>query len=144
MNAMKTEQKNTPRGLRNNNPLNIRRTADLWQGLRKEQRDPEFFQFKSNAWGYRAAFVVLRTYRNRYGANTIERIVKRWAPEGDGNDTEYYIRKVAVLTGLERNQIVNDQDPKSMMNLVAAMSRVENGIPARPGEVYMGWKLYQG
>lgn len=135
---------NLPRGLRNNNPLNIRRTKELWQGLKTEQTDPDFFQFESMCWGYRAAFVVLRTYRNRYKANTIERIVRRWAPEADGNDTEYYIRKVAVLTGLERKQIVDDQDPKTMMNLVAAMSRVENGIPARPGEVYMGWKLYQG
>lgn len=135
---------NLPRGLRNNNPLNIRRTKELWQGLKTEQTDPDFFQFESMCWGYRAAFVVLRTYRNRYKANTIERIVRRWAPEADGNDTEYYIRKVAVLTGLERKQIVDDQDPRTMMNLVAAMSRVENGIPARPGEVYMGWKLYQG
>lgn len=96
------------------------------------------------AWGYRAAFVVLRTYRNRYGINTVERIVRRWAPEKDGNDTEYYIRKVTVLTGLERTQIVDDQDPRTMMNLVAAMSRVENGVPARQVEVCKGWKLYQG
>ena len=143
---MTMENKKTllPRGLRNNNPLNIRRTANLWQGLSKEQNDPDFFQFESMAWGYRAAFVVLRTYRNRYGINTVERIVRRWAPEKDGNDTEYYIRKVTVLTGLERTQIVDDQDPRTMMNLVAAMSRVENGVPARQVEVCKGWKLYQG
>lgn len=141
---MENKKKMLPRGLRNNNPLNIRRTANLWQGLSKEQNDPDFFQFESMAWGYRAAFVVLRTYRNRYGINTVERIVRRWAPEKDGNDTEYYIRKVTVLTGLERTQIVDDQDPRTMMNLVAAMSRVENGVPARQVEVCKGWKLYQG
>lgn len=144
MMTMENKKKMLPRGLRNNNPLNIRRTANLWQGLSKEQNDPDFFQFESMAWGYRAAFVVLRTYRNRYGINTVERIVRRWAPEKDGNDTEYYIRKVTVLTGLERKQIVDDQDPKTMMNLVAAMSRVENGVPARQVEVCKGWKLYQG
>ena len=141
---MENKKKMLPRGLRNNNPLNIRRTANLWQGLSKEQNDPDFFQYESMAWGYRAAFVVLRTYRNRYGINTVERIVRRWAPEKDGNDTEYYIRKVTVLTGLERTQIVDDQDPRTMMNLVAAMSRVENGVPARQVEVCKGWKLYQG
>lgn len=141
---MNNELKNTPRGLRNNNPLNIRRTADLWQGLRQEQNDAEFFQFETMAWGYRAAFVVLRTYRNRYGANTIEKIVKRWAPEADGNDTEYYIRKVAVLTGLERNETVDERNPKMMMELVAAMSRVENGVPAVMREVMAGWNLYLG
>lgn len=141
---MNKETKNTPRRLRNNNPLNIRRSADLWQGLRKEQSDPEFFQFESIAWGYRAAFVVLRTYRHRYGANTIESIVKRWAPDADGNDTEYYIRKVAVLTGLARNEPVDDRNPKMMMELVAAMSRVENGVPAVMREVMAGWNLYLG
>ena len=144
MMTMENKKKLLPRGLRNNNPLNIRRTANLWQGLSKEQNDPDFFQFESMAWGYRAAFVVLRTYRNRYGINTVERIVRRWASEKDGNDTEYYIRKVTVLTGLERTQIVDDQDPRTMMNLVAAMSRVENGVPARQVEVCKGWKLYQG
>ena len=144
MMTMENKKKMLPRGLRNNNPLNIRRTANLWQGLSKEQNDPDFFQFESMAWGYRAAFVVLRTYRNRYGINTVERIVRRWAPEKDGNDTEYYIRKVTVLTGLERTQIVDEQDPRTMMNLVAAMSRVENGVPARQVEVCKGWKLYQG
>ena len=144
MMTMENKKKMLPRGLRNNNPLNIRRTANLWQGLSKEQNDPDFFQFESMAWGYRAAFVVLRTYRNRYGINTVERIVRRWAPEKDGNDTEYYIRKVTVLTGLERTQIVDDQDPRTMMNLVAGMSRVENGVPARQVEVCKGWKLYQG
>lgn len=130
--------------MRNNNPLNIRRTADLWQGLAEKQTDPEFFQFKSVAWGYRAAFVVLRTYRHRYGADTIESIVKRWAPPGDDNDTEFYIRKVAVLTGLDRDETIDDTDPQTMTELVAAMSRVENGVPARMSDVYAGWKLYQG
>lgn len=132
------------RGLRNNNPLNIRRSADLWQGMAEEQTDPEFFRFQSPAWGYRAAFVVLRTYRNRYGADTIERIVKRWAPPGDDNDTEYYIRKVAVLTGVDRNETLDPDDPHMMTELVAAMSRVENGVPARMADVYAGWKLYMG
>lgn len=35
------------RGIRNNNPLNIRRSADHWQGMRDEQTDPSFVQFKT-------------------------------------------------------------------------------------------------
>ena len=34
------------RGLRNNNPGNIRITKDKWQGLREKQEDKSFFQFK--------------------------------------------------------------------------------------------------
>ena len=47
------EKLNKQRGLRNCNPLNIRRTADLWQGLAERQPDPEFFTFRSMPWGYR-------------------------------------------------------------------------------------------
>lgn len=141
---MENKQQKMSRGLRNNNPLNIRRTADLWQGLAENQTDPDFFQFKTVAWGYRAAFVVLRTYRHRYGADNLESIVKRWAPPGDHNDTEFYIRKVAVLTGLDRCETIDDTDPQTMTELVAAMSRVENGVPAHMSDVYAGWKLYQG
>lgn len=55
-----------PRGLRNNNPGNIRLSKDKWQGLRERQEDKEFFQFVSIEWGYRA---LMRTLQN-YGGNT--------------------------------------------------------------------------
>ena len=52
-----------PRGIRNNNPLNIRRGKDQWQGLRAQQTDASFCQFESLEYGWRAAFYLLtRTY----------------------------------------------------------------------------------
>ena len=39
------------RGIRNNNPLNIRHSADQWQGARDKQTDKSFVQFKSMAYG---------------------------------------------------------------------------------------------
>ena len=50
-----------PRGLRNNNPGNIRITKDKWQGLREKQEDKSFFQFTEMKWGYRA---LIRTLQN--------------------------------------------------------------------------------
>ena len=50
------------RGIRNNNPLNIRHSADRWQGARKVQTDKSFVQFETMAYGYRAAWKVLDTY----------------------------------------------------------------------------------
>ena len=46
-----TTQRRRPRGLRNN-PGNLRRTGDRWQGLRPVQDDPEFLQFEAPCWGY--------------------------------------------------------------------------------------------
>ena len=59
------------RGLRNNNPLNIRRNNTKWQGLSATQTDKSFFQFKTMAYGYRAAFKTLQTYiLNKYDTVT--------------------------------------------------------------------------
>ena len=44
------------RGIRNNNPLNIRHSSDRWEGAREEQTDSAFVQFQTMAYGYRAAW----------------------------------------------------------------------------------------
>lgn len=133
-----------PRGLRNCNPLNLRTGNPLWQGLRKEQTDPEFLQFKSMDWGYRAAFVTLRTYCRKHGADTPRRIIARWAPEADGNSPQAYLQRVTVLSGLSPDQRLNPENRTDMMRLVAAMSRVENGVPPDMREVQAGWVRYLG
>lgn len=135
---------NETRGLRNRNPLNIRRTADLWQGLARQQDDPEFFTFRSMAYGYRAAFIVLRTYGHKYGDRTIRRIIARWAPPDDGNDTAGYVRRVCTLTGFDPDRPLDPYDPTHMGPLVAAMSRVECGREPCMEEIREGWSLYMG
>ena len=74
--------KNKPRGLRNNNPLNIRITKKQlsgegrWQGMSAAQQDPYFCQFVSMKWGWRAAFVLLtKTYYHIRRLFTIRQII---------------------------------------------------------------------
>ena len=96
-----------PRGIRNHNPLNIRRNGkDQWKGLAEHQQDAaltsgrlssgsadskqvsvctrydaEFCQFKSLEYGWRAAFYLLtRTYYHKYRLYTIRGIISKWAP----------------------------------------------------------------
>ena len=94
-----------PRGIRNHNPLNIRRTAkDQWKGLAEAQTDRAFCQFKSLDYGWRAAFYLLtRTYYHKYRLYTIRNIVRRWAPESE-NNTEAYINNVSKLTGIDPDE----------------------------------------
>lgn len=81
------------RGIRNNNPANIRRGCN-WKGLAKVQTDREFCQFDSMTWGVRALLVTLRTYVVKHHLHTVREIITRWAPSSDGNNTEKYIKFV--------------------------------------------------
>ena len=123
------------RGLRNNNPLNIRRNNTKWQGLSATQTDKSFFQFKTMAYGYRAAFKTLQTYiLNKYDtdkdgtANELEDVIMRWAPPCE-NNTEVYIATVEKRSGISRHTILNRNNREQLIAVVAAMSYVENGVP---------------
>lgn len=122
--------KRLPRGLRNNNPLNIRRTKDKWKGLRHVQADAQFCQFETMAMGWRAAFWLLtRTYYHKYRCTTIASIITRWAPPGDGNATLSYIKRVEQLTGIDRKAELGTPSfhQGTWLKVGLAMAIVENG-----------------
>lgn len=131
-----------PRGLRNNNPLNIRHGRSRWRGMSTVQDDVSFVSFQHACYGYRAAFKLLRNYV-RMGHNTLERIISRWAPESDGNDTRVYLQRVVNLSGLHADTVLDLSKSDVGVPLVMAMSRVENGVPAVLSDVLLGWKLAQ-
>ena len=128
------------RGMRNCNPLNIRRVAGTrWKGQRAEQTDREFVQFSSIEYGIRAAFCLLETYRRKYKAVCIEDIINRWAPPSE-NDTEKYIKNVCLWTGLGGLQRLTEEDwPK----LVLAMARQECGALLSEEIINRGYELYK-
>ena len=132
--------KKLPRGLRNCNPGNIRTTRDRWQGLRPVQTDPEFFQFETMAWGYRALMRTLQNYRLRHGCRTVADFIRRWAPPTE-NNTAAYIRTVGNDTGVTPDKEPDITDQWQMVQLAAVISHVENGEPADFAEVHKGWEL---
>lgn len=129
-----------PRGLRNNNPGNIRITKDNWKGLKKVQTDKEFFQFEEIKWGYRALIRTLQNYRKRRGCETIADFIRRWAPENE-NDTSAYIRTVCMKMGVPSVYVPDVDDKITMCLFAAAISYVENGVLADMEEVVKGWEL---
>ena len=130
------------RGLRNNNPGNIRQNSDNFLGEVKPSSDPAFKQFESIEYGYRAIFVTLNTYQKKYGLSTIRAMISRWAPPKDNNDTEAYIRSVSAESGVPENSRITSTNKDVMIPIVAAMSRVENGVAANISEVQRGWDLF--
>lgn len=126
------DKKVEPRGIRNNNPLNIRK-GNNWKGERQPQKDPAFEEFESMEWGIRAGFIILRKYIRGYNGltekfNTIEKIITRWAPASE-NNTQAYIEAVAKRTGIPRTQSLSFSQRNYMVAIVEAMIMVECGKP---------------
>ena len=139
------------RGLRNNNPLNIRHSKDQWQGASITQTDKEFVQFQTMAYGYRAAWRTLHTYykrlRDRKKLFTVENIISRWAPPTE-NDTKAYIRSVLKLSSIGGKENLlppsNVSGYSKLSRLIAAMTIIENGISMTQVDmeaIYQGYKL---
>lgn len=128
-----------PRGMRNNNPGNIRKNSDLFQGEVTPSRDRDFKQFKTMAYGYRAMFKILSNYYRKHHLTTIRQIVGRWAPENE-NNTDAYIKAVSDYAGIPADDLINF-DREQMIRIVAGMSKVENGREANMYDVIAGWDL---
>lgn len=116
----------TPRGIRNNNPGNIRRSGDPWQGLAKDQNDAEFFTFAAPKWGIRALARVLISYQDRHGLRTVRTIISRWAPPIE-NKTSSYIDHVARRLGVGADDVLDVHDYRILKGLVEAIIAHENG-----------------
>lgn len=129
-----------PRGIRNCNPGNLRRSNDKWQGLRDEQADAEFFQFETMAYGYRALLKTLQNYRRVHKLFTLKGMISRWAPPTE-NNTGAYLRAVCQDLQVPETWIPDVADKETMCALAAAISRVENGEEAFIPDVERGWEL---
>ena len=129
------------RGLNNRNPGNIRQSKGRYKGEVRPSRDPAFKQFETMAWGYRAIFVLLHTYRTRHGLRTIAAMIARWAPPTE-NKTELYIRTVSRRSGIPADRPLDTRDRRTMIPIAAAISFVENGTAADMHDVEKGWELF--
>ena len=87
-------------------------------------------------------FVLLHHYYHKRGLKTIRQIINRYAPPVE-NNTENYIKKVAASVLLSPDDIVPFEDRETMILMVSAMSKVENGTPAVITDVIAGWELFQ-
>lgn len=117
--------KTQPRGVRCNNPGNIRHGAK-WQGLADVQDDPDFCQFKDPTWGIRAMATTLIAYQDKHALNTVEGIINRWAPPNE-NDTTAYVNAVCNSAGFGRRQQLDLHRYDRLRPLMEAIIVHENG-----------------
>lgn len=120
-------QPTQPRGIRNNNPLNIRRSTQKWRHKVAIPTDQSFEQFDRIEWGIRAAFVIMRTYLGRqYRCRTVRDVIARWAPSCE-NNTENYIYWVCKESCIQQDEILDIKNKNQMCRLLWAMAWYENG-----------------
>lgn len=132
-----------PFGVSNNNPLNIR-PGDPWEGMVGTYASPRsgnFLIFKSVAFGFRAAAVTLQTYYDKYKLDTIRKIITRWAPPSDHNDTEAYIKSVCETTGFGPDEPINPKSYSDAWKIIRAMTIVEVGSFDK---YFKKWQLDEG
>lgn len=117
-----------PRGIRNNNPGNIKR-GEPWKGLKKdgESIDPVFCVFETPEWGIRALAKILKNYQKIHGLNTPRKIISRYAPPCE-NQTLSYIQSVAQQLGIYPDCEVDLNNDATLIIFLKAIIRHENGI----------------
>lgn len=144
--SKKKIKKAMTRGYRNNNPGNIVKTfkgdqQTFWTGEIKGD-DERFKKFKSMEWGYRAIFIVLRSYIGK-GVNTIEKIINRYAPPHE-NLTSSYARHVSERTEIPLDRVINMSQVTDLKSIVREISYIENGITPDQKEIEEGYRLFTG
>ena len=135
-------QKSAPRGIRNNNPGNLIKTAIQWQGKipHEQNNDSRFEQFTSIIYGLRAMAKDI-TNDIKKGKNTLKLLITEYAPPYvknktgqivKENDTAAYIAAVSKSVGIPPDAKIKIT-PEILQALITAKVQVENGAK---------WKKY--
>lgn len=118
-----------PRGIRNNNPGNIKELPNdvtLWKGERATDDDPVMEEFETPEYGIRAIARIIHSYYTHYHINTIRGIIDRWAPPVE-NDTKAYIDHVSSKCGVGADQVIDPRALDIIVPLIEAIILHENG-----------------
>jgi hypothetical protein len=118
----------TARGVRLNNPGNIERGPDAWQGESTLQDDPRFIRFEEPKWGLRALMKIMLAYQDKHDLHTVEDLISRWAPPVE-NDTQAYAQDVANHLGVNLSTALDLTNAAMLIRLAQAISVHENGRP---------------
>lgn len=122
-----------PRGIRNNNPLNISYVPGQQGAVGSDGR---FGIYGSQEEGIASAERQLLRYQDR-GIDTLTKVLNKWAPSSE-NNTAAYISTVARDTGIDPNEKVDFRNRQQAAAIIASMARHETGRKLDPTVVNRG------
>ena len=120
-------QAGLPRGLRNNNPGNLRRTSIAWDGKIPfaQSKDASFEQFVELRYGIRALMKdIISDFKD--GSDTIRSLISEFAPPHE-NNTIAYINSVAQSMGIGADTVIANLSQIQLKVFCKAIVKVENG-----------------
>jgi len=116
------------RGIRNNNPGNIRKgSKKIWLGEVWPSQDASFSQFMTMAYGVRALLIDL-VNKHKQGLNTVQKIIYKYAPPTE-NYSARYAKFVADSMGLTVTEPF-DMTEANLLKFAKAVAKFENGNAA--------------
>lgn len=118
---------NYPKGLRNNNPGNLRPLpSGQWQGEIKPSDHTGFSRFSDVSWGLRAMITDITGDIVKDGLNTLTKLINQYAPASDNNNTTAYIKAVSDSTGIPPDAIIKP-DRNTIEKIIKGKLKVELG-----------------
>lgn len=129
------------RGIRNNNPGNIRKDGSVWRG-EVAGPDKSFKTFETMAWGIRAIYHLLNNYRLLYGCDTIEKMIRAvGASRRRERYGELHFHGVEPFR-VPRTSRLTTTDRSVMEPIVRAMLRVETGMDVSAADYNQAWERF--
>lgn len=126
------------RGLRNNNPCNLKSSKNTkWDG--QVGSDGKFIIFESPEYGIRACAKNLKNYQQKNGLDTLRSIVYRMGPPHE-NDTKKYVRNLSNIVGVSPDEKINVL--KHLPEIIKGIIFLENGKMPYPEKMFIGYTIF--
>ncbi len=116
----------TPRGIRNKNPGNVRVSQQKWKGEVHPGTDKDFCQFSTMPYGVRCTAMVFLDYYHTHSLRSVAQMINRWAPPVE-NETSAYVQAVAARMGVKADAALDLTKPSVLEALCAAVFHQEEG-----------------
>lgn len=116
------------RGLRNNNPFNIKKSKSDWYGKKQVSTDPAFEQFTCMYFGIRAGMKLLCNYVDK-GFDTPRKIIERFAPRCENATSaylSYIVRNSSGSVFIGADDVISSLP--TLCRLASRMVQYENSL----------------
>lgn len=126
------------RGLRNNNPCNLKSSKNTkWDG--QVGSDGKFIIFESPEYGIRACAKNLKNYQHKNGLDTLRSMVYRMGPPHE-NNTKKYVRNLSNIVGVSPDEKINVL--KHLPEIIKGIIFLENGKMPYPEKMFIGYTIF--